>query len=174
DWVGQQGRWAGTFGIARPPRRSPRAWLVPLTDRPSAAILGTWSGDPLDVLGALKDASPLDVRPVNPEQRVIRCRPAGSSLVLVSELADPQWEAELQDSGGARRVEPVLRAFGRPNQGAWQAVRVSGPGDWTLRLTYRARDVDQGLFISGGALTLLTALFLRFGREPARGEGEKP
>ncbi len=166
DWVAQQGGRATTFGVGRVPGIPARGWLVPLTGESRAAILGVWSGNPSRVLDALRGAAPLDVLAADAGHREVRFRCDGPALVVLSELADPQWHAGFVTPGGARRPTPLLRAFGRSNQGAWQAVQVSGRGNWTLRLRYRAYDVEQGLAVSGAAWTLLAWLWLRRGRGP--------
>jgi hypothetical protein len=170
DWVAQQGPSATTFGVWALPESPPRAWLVPLTATTSAAILGNWSGNPRDVLDVLDVARPLDVRRDGPEHRELTIRADGASLVILSELSDPQWSASWLGTGG-ERAGRVERAFGRPNLGAWQAVRVPGPGDWTLRLTYRGRDVYEGLALSGASLIVFAALFVRYGRARIREGG---
>jgi len=171
DRVRQQGPRASTFRLVTTPGTPALGWLVPLTGGRSAAILGEWTGSPWDVLRALDDARPLDVRRPGPTRREVAFRTDAAALVVLSELADPEWRATLTGPPGTRAVA-VERAFGRPNQGAWQAVKVPGPGDWTLRLNYRGRDVVHGLIVSGGAAAVLAALFVGYGRGPARGEGE--
>lgn len=174
DWVAQQGGKGATFGVGRVPGAPSRGWLVPLTDGSRAAILGEWSGNPARVLDALKGATPLEVRAPAADHREVRFRCDGPALVVLSELADPQWLPEFVSPGGTPQPTPLLRAFGRANQGAWQAVRVPGRGDWTLRLRYRAYDVEQGLAVSGLAWLLLAGLWSRHGRGPdqTRGEGD--
>lgn len=175
DWVAQQETWASTFRIASMGETPPRAWLVPLTAGRAAAILGEWSGNPKDVIQALNGARPLTLVRRGPERRDIRLTATDSdSVAVISELADPQWQAvwtrRESDVPDARRVG-VERAFGRPNQGAWQAVRVPGAGEWTLTLVYDGRDVRQGLLVSGAGLVAFAGLFMRYGRRRAPGEG---
>jgi hypothetical protein len=173
DWVAQQGKRGARFKIARAPDPVARGWLMPLTEERSAAILGTWSGSPWEVLDTIERARPLDVRASDPEHREVAFRSDGPALVLLTELADPEWRAILTGPGG-ERAAVVERAYGRPNQGAWQAVKVPGPGEWTLRLAYRGRDVYEGLVMSGVALAVLAVLYVRYGREPIREGGERP
>jgi hypothetical protein len=174
DWVGQQGPRASTCELWRPPAASSRAWLVPLTETTSHAILGDWSGDPLDVLRIIEKAEPLELASADPEHRRLDVRSEAESIVVVSELADPLWKAAWTNTDGLERESIVERAFGMPNLGAWQAVRVPGRGQWTLRLSYSGRDVYEGLTISGISITLMAALYYVYGRKPARGgrEGE--
>jgi hypothetical protein len=172
DWVAQQGDWASTFRIVTR-EEAPRGWLVAEYGASSETILREWSGNPLEVLNALKPARPLDVHRNGPEHRRIHLQTDGPALAVLSELADPEWQATLDGPGGTRAVT-IERAFGRPNQGAWQAVRIPGRGEWVLRLQYRGRDVWQGMAVSGVAVVAWLGLAIRFGRvrlRMAKGEG---
>ena len=95
---------------------------------------------------------------------------------MITQLADPQWQALWSGPGGERPA--VIRpAFGRPGQGAWQAVAVPGAGDWTLRMNYHGRDVWTGLIVSALAVLALAVALVRVRcRRPAvtRSEGERP
>ncbi len=172
DWVRQQGSWAKTFQISRISGPVARAWLVLLSPERRESILGNWNGRPEVVLKILKDASPIEVKSADPEHRELSVRCEGPSLVVLSELADPQWRAELLDMKGEKHVAPVERAFGSPNLGAWQAVQLPTRGEWTLRLSYQGRDVLEGLIVSALAWMLLVGLWVRYGRGPAFVEGE--
>jgi hypothetical protein len=173
DWVAQKDTAASTFGLWRPAETSPRGWLVPLTGATESTILGEWSGDPRDVLNALETARPIEVHASDPEHRELSVDTEQPSLVVLSELADPQWQPVWSDTSGESRPAIVERAFGLPNQGAWQAVRVPGPGRWTLRLEYNARDVYEGLFMSGVAVAVTAFLAIRYGRaRPVERSGE--
>ncbi len=44
------------------------------------------------------------------------------------------------------QILPTFRKVDEP--GGWQRVKVPGPGRWTLRLSYDARDVVEGMVIS--------------------------
>ncbi len=165
DWVRRQNGSAATFWVAKTAGPVARGWLIPLTGRPSAAILGTWTGDPRTVIEALKESLPLDVQSPNPEHRRVTLKSQGPALVVFTELADPQWEAGLMGRDGKSSPVKVFRAFGRPNQGAWQAVKVPGSGAWTISLEYRARDVGQGLAVSAGAWGVWGGLAFWHGRK---------
>jgi hypothetical protein len=141
-----------------------RGWLVPLTEAASAAILETWSGQPEDIRKALRDALPVEVRSSDPEHREISLHAEAPSILVISQLADPEWQAVLQNRGERRTSEP-LPAFRGPDGGAWQAFMIPRAGDWSLSLAYRGRDVFQGLAISGVAWFLFGVVFMRFGRE---------
>jgi hypothetical protein len=178
DLVAQQPPAASTFLVAPVRGGGVRAWLVPLTPARSAAILGEWSEQALDALAALRDATPLDLRRPDPERRELDVEVSGPSLVVVSELADPQWEAVWSGRDGEQQGK-VLRAFGVKGEGAWQAVEVPGAGSWRLWLTYRARDVTLGLAVSAVALAGWAVAMLLSGRErgptpSTSGEAEQP
>jgi len=147
DLVAQSGPRAAVFHVGEIEGGGTEAWLVPLTPDRSGAILGTWSGKAGDVLAALADAAPLELRRGEPGAASVALTTEGPALVLISQLADPQWEAVWTGPGGDRPAL-VRRAFGQPGRGAWQAVEVPGPGRWTLRLRYRASDVLTGLVVS--------------------------
>ena len=169
DWTAQQAPWASTFRVVSPDAPAPRAYLVPLTGGSADAILETWTGNPVDVLNALASARILDVRRESPERLEIVVPADAPALVVISALADPEWRAEWLGSGSEVHIE---RAFGRPNQGAWQAVHVPGGGARTLRLVYRGRDVSQGMTVSVGGFLLFAGLSLRYGRNRKREEGK--
>jgi hypothetical protein len=170
-WVAEQGRWVDTFTIYRTGRPATRAWLVPLTDAKTAAILNSWSGDAADVLWIVDHSSALATKAPSPEHLEVDIQVAGPAMVVVSQLDDPQWRATWVGPGGERpaEVEPV---FGRPGRGAWQGVRAPEPGRWTLRLDYVGRDVQQGMIVSALAWLAGAAAFVRWGRERTANEGE--
>ncbi len=127
DLVAAPGVKATTFTLWRPPGPAARAWLVPLTAgaRPRSWSRGratrprssTWSSA----------RQPLTIRADRPERLEIAVQADGPARVLVSQLADPLWEARWLGPAGDRpaTIDPVLRL---PNQGGWQAVTVPGPG----------------------------------------------
>ena len=163
DYVRQQGKKMSQFKIWRLPRSGIRAWLVPLSPGRQEAILGQWSGNPAEVISALSDARPIAVEHESPELRVFRIHSEVPALLVFSELADPQWRAVWTGLNG-EQYGMIHRAFGRPNQGAWEAVHVPGNGDWTLRLIYRGVDVEVGLAISLIAWLTLGMMFFSFER----------
>ena len=153
DWVAQQSLRASQFRVWRVPGPRARAWLVPLTPATETAILGEWGGRPADVLGALRDAVPVAVHTPVPERRELSVHANGPSLLVLSQLADPQWTATIARNSMEYVSEP-LPAFRNPKGGAWEAIRIPEAGDWRVRLTYQGRDVYQGLGISAVAWTL--------------------
>ncbi len=128
--------------------------------------------NPLTITALLKASRPLDVIRHGPEEREIRCETDGPSLIVLSELADPELSATLEGKRGPRPAV-IRRTFGRSNRGAWQVVGIPEPGPWTLRLYYRGRDVWQGIAVSGVAVVAWLGLGWRFGRVRTRTtEGE--
>jgi hypothetical protein len=93
-------------------------------------------------------------------------RAEGPGKVILSQLADPQWRAVWSGPGGDRPAE-IQTACRRPRQSGWQAVRVPGPGLWTLRLEYSGRDVYEGLAVSALAGLAGVVAFLKLGRNRA-------
>src|SRR5262249_57662956 len=84
DLVAQQGPRASTFRVRSVEGGKTLARAVPLTPARSAAILGTWSGQPFEVLDALRGADPLNTTAPDAEHRrlVVRCE--GPTLVMIS------------------------------------------------------------------------------------------
>jgi hypothetical protein len=163
DWTAREGPRIARFTLWRPPGPAARAWLVPLTAGHPPEILESWSGDPAPVIDLIGRSEPLVIATKRPEQLEIDVKAEGPALVLVSQLADPQWQAHWQGPAGTQpaTIAPVLR---RAGPGGWQAVKVPGPGRWTLRLEYSARDVRDGLAVSGVAWVLGFAAFFGLGR----------
>ena len=163
DFVRQRGPEMSKFRLWAVPGGGVRAWLVPLTTDRLATILGEWSGDPSKVLAVFADATSVQVEHLSPEARAFRVHADGPAMIIFSELADPQWQATWTGLDG-ERAGAIGRAFGRANHGAWQAIQIPGPGDWTLRLNYRARDVELGFGISAVSVIAFGLLFAVGGR----------
>jgi hypothetical protein len=164
DLVAATGGPADLFTLWwQPPKPAARAWLVPLTEGGATDILESWSGDPTAVIDLVEHATPLTIQADRPERLDIAVQAEGPARMLVSQLADPLWEARWVGPGGDRpaTIVPVLRL---PGQGGWQAVTVPGPGAWTLRLEYSGRDVREGLIASAVAWALGIASFFLLGR----------
>src|SRR5262249_30880030 len=140
-----------------------RAWLVPLAADVSLARMRAGAGDPAEILKVLERASPLASTSSHPENLEVEVRVQGPAAVVISQLADPEWQALLRGPRGDRPAV-IERVFG-----GWQAVGVPGPGHWRLVLRYRGRDVAIGLAISAVAWScwLLT---WPWPRRRARGE----
>ena len=169
-WVAENGPRASTFTLWHPEPGGARAWLVPLTSGRIASILKSSAGDPGDVLALLDHALPLQIRSPRPERLELDVRAEGPAVVIVSQLAHPQWRAHWSGQGGVNAA-PIARVFGgrRPWEGAWQAVEVPGPGAWTLGMGYDDRDVRTGLAVSAAAWASGLAAYFWSGRGPNSG-----
>jgi hypothetical protein len=154
-------------------RPTSRAWLVPLTEPKTADILSHWSGDASEVTSVIGKAVPLPLHSSVPERLEIEVQADKPSIVVVSQLADPQWRAMWSGPSGDRAAV-IERVFGQPGKGAWQGIAVPEPGKWVLRLEYVGRDVQQGLAVSAIAWLLWGAGFLRWGRERSSRQGAVP
>jgi hypothetical protein len=83
------------------------------------------------------------------------------SWVIVTQLHDPGWCGEWVDPDGTRAatVVPAFRTL-PASSGGWQAIKVPGPGRWTLRLWYEGRAAWRGLAASGVAWAVWTGLWI--------------
>ncbi|MEJ7638565.1 MAG: hypothetical protein WKF75_11470 [Singulisphaera sp.] len=169
-WVAESGPRASTFTLWHPGPPGARAWLVPLTSGRIAAILKSSAGDPGDVLAVLDHALPLEIRSACPERLELDVHAEGPAVVIVSQLAHPQWRAHWRGREGVNPAS-IARVFGgrRPGEGAWQAVAVPGPGAWTLRMGYDDRDVRTGLAVSAAAWASGLVAYFWSGRGPNSG-----
>jgi hypothetical protein len=149
SWVAAQRRWIRNFSIMRCDERPIRAWLIPrgASDPP---VFDDGSEDPGAILAVFKSAHPLEAESSCPENWTINVETDQPSWVIISQLADPQWQASWCDSRGkdAGPAE-ILQTFHKAGEaGGWQRVAVPGPGCWMLRLEYDAADAAYGLAIS--------------------------
>lgn len=151
EWNAERGGWATRFRIVREEGEPSRAWFLPLTGLSDPAMLDSWSGDLEALLRLFDGARPLSTVSRSPERLDVSLNADGPGWVIVTQLADPQWEARWTgDSGLESTTAEILPTFRRkPSEGGWQRIRVPGPGRWSLRLEYQARDVHTGLVISG-------------------------
>ena len=103
-----------------------------------------------EILAIFDGAQPLDAECSRPEEWTISVDDREWGWVIVSQLADPQWQAHwIGLDGQGEHDGPILPTFRKENEpGGWQRVKVPGPGRWTLRLNYDARDVVDGVTIS--------------------------
>ncbi|MFO0907722.1 MAG: hypothetical protein U0794_05070 [Isosphaeraceae bacterium] len=163
DWVTQVGDRATRFLIEPVSGGGVRAWFLPENEKFRTGLVAERAVNPTEILSTLADAQPLKVSRPDPEHLTVDYDVAGPGLILVTQLADPQWTATQKWNG---RVEPVpiRRAFGREGAGAWQLMSVAEAGRGTLELAYRADDVFLGLAVSGFALLIWGGLWLGAGR----------
>lgn len=165
-WVAQQGPRATRFSLLRPQLVPAQAWRIPLTTERRAEILESRASQTEHVLATLRDASPLPIERVSPTQVKVTFDVTGPSLVVLSQLADPQWRARWVGSEGEREA-PIRPIFPAKNDVGWQGVETPDSGRWTLRMDYEARDVRIGLIVSaiawvGGVLVyILTSRFVK-------------
>jgi len=157
-----------TFTLCWPRRATSKAWLISDPDGRSLEQMHANVGESSRVIDLLKNAQPLAVRADVPERWEVPLNATGPATVLISQLAYPEWSAVWSGPGGARPA-PIVKVFG-----GWQAVRVPGPGPWTLHFKYRGRDVRLGLAISVLAWSLGTLAFLVRLRSRSRGLNRKP
>jgi len=150
-WAAEQGTWVQTFTIWRSDDRPARAWLVPPSAIPNDSdVLDNWSGHSQEVLAIFDGAQPLVAECSRPEEWTISVDDREWGWVIISQLADPQWQAHWTGLDGQGEYDgPILPTFRKENEpGGWQRVKVPGLGRWTLRLNYDARDVVEGVAIS--------------------------
>jgi hypothetical protein len=153
SWVADHGPWARSFKVALADKPPARAWLVLASTVPATPTLWVWSGDPREILALFEHAQPLAAETPRPEEWVIAVTADGPGWVIVSQLADPQWQAHWIGLDGQGemdgKIAPAFRKGSRP--GGWQRIEVPASGRWTLRLEYDARDVAEGAVISAVA-----------------------
>jgi hypothetical protein len=149
-WVKEHGAWARQFAIWRPDEPPARAWFIGERGVDEKMFVGDWSGDPRDILRVFEHAKPLVSESRTPEESTISVDADERGWVIVTQLADPQWQAQWSSPEVSRKFDDTLRpAFRRANEaGGWQCVEVPAPGRWILRLEYEAKDSMIGLGVS--------------------------
>jgi hypothetical protein len=170
EWVAAQDRRAATFTLWRPASESVRAWCISLTAERSPTILESAPAEPSAVWRVLEGAEPLEVKTLRPERLEVTVEAVDRAAVIVSQLADPQWQARWVGNGGAKPAVIVPVFAGRGEHG-WQAVELPGPGRWTLHLEYVASDVRIGLMASGLSWLAAVLIFIGSGRGTSREGG---
>ena len=176
SWVSSQGAWSSRFRIVRAEPEPHAAWFVPLTAVNLPAMLDVWTGDTDPLLDLFDRARPLVAERPSSLRWDVPVDADGDGWVVVTQLADPQWQARWtgRDGQGDRPAEIVPTFRREASAGGWQRVRVPGPGRWMLHLEYVASDVTRGLWISALAwpiwLAVLAALAwrARMGRQGRR------
>lgn len=110
------------FGLVILDNPVARAWRVPGTIQIKQA------GFVENMVGV---AQPLKVQRESPEKLNIRLKTDSAEYWVISQWADPSWQANLRnDEGKEARVEIIAL------DGGWQAIAIPGPGTWTLGLFY--------------------------------------
>ncbi|WZO99007.1 hypothetical protein EP7_000599 [Isosphaeraceae bacterium EP7] len=150
-WVRSNPPGAASFSILMPERPPSRAWR--LAGASPAGILRE-----ARAIDTLRGARPVAVRSPRPERMEIDLDADGPSLVVVSQLADPVWEAEWHPASGPERPLTIRRAFD-----GWQAVEIPPAEDGTLVLVYPAR-VERLALAFSAACWLLWGLGMVRGR----------
>ena len=168
-WLfGPPGSEPGGLVLAVPHRpgraRAARGLVRPLDRRDLPAMLDVWTGDTGPLLDLFDRARPLVADRPSSLRWDVPVDADGDGWVVVSQLADPQWQARWtgRDGQGDRPAEivPTFRREARREAG--RGSRVPGPGRGCLHLEYVAADVTRGLWISALAwpsgLSVLAAL----------------
>ena len=124
--------------------------------------------NPLTITALLKASRPLDVIRHGPEEREIRCETDGPSLIVLSELADPE------SSAGSRKVRPPGRhpAPLRPVEpGSLAGCRNPGtrPLDFTIILSGARRLAGDRRFGRGRRRVARSGLAIRTSTNPHNG-----
>jgi hypothetical protein len=85
---------------------------------------------------------------------------------MISQWADPSWQAELKNENGKAISSPII-----PLAGGWQAIKIPGPGRWTLGLSYKSAQFSRLLFFSGAGWCAAVAglFFLKCKQLPQKG-----
>lgn len=151
DWNPEHRPEADAFGILKPTEAAARAWFIPSTAAPNAAVFDVSNGDPRPVLDLIDRARALPTVVRSPVDWEVALDVDEPGWVLISQLDDPQWRARFGSKDGSEgRPANIAPAFRVGNQGgAWQRVFIDEPrAGGVLRLTYDAQDLRLGQGIS--------------------------
>jgi hypothetical protein len=163
SWAREQGSWAVRFRVIHPVAAPVRAWFVPLTAIARPEMLDSWNGDVEALLKVFDAATPLESASDSPLRLDVAVEVESPGWVIVTQLADPQWQARWSGAGAEYAPGEVLATFRRGRtDGGWQRVRVPEPGRWVLHLDYVATDVRQGMLITAVALPLWVIVLTAF------------
>jgi hypothetical protein len=149
-WVARQGEWATTYRLGSPVEPPSLAWLID-----HGGMVGNLpdvlaESDAASILTVFERAKPLKSESTRPGTRTVEVEDAPlTGWIVVTILSDPQWKATWigRDGQGEKPAE-IRPVFHGPYAWGWMAVQAPGPGRWSLRLEYHARDVRIGLFVS--------------------------
>jgi hypothetical protein len=153
SWVKGEGAWSTRFGIIQPELEPHRAWFVPLTAVDERAMLRSWNGDTEWILDLFGRALPLHANLSSSSTLKVDVDASSPGWVIVTQLADPQWQAHWVGQDGQGEFPAVLeQTFGcEASELGWQRAEVPSHGRWTLHLNYDARDLRHGWFISAAS-----------------------
>ncbi len=129
---------------------------------PDGSLLGTLGGgkiDPSQLIQIIERGKPVQVRSDRPELRTIDLTTEGPSLLVISHLHYPEWQATLSSDQGSPNQIPLHQVLG-----GWEGIRIPSAGTWTLRLRYKGRAAWVGLGISGGSWALWLTILGILGR----------
>jgi hypothetical protein len=165
DWNPEHRPEADAFGILKPTEAAARAWFIPATAAPTAAVFDPGDGDPRPILDLIDRARALPTVVRSPVEWEVALEVDEPGWVLISQLDDPQWRARIGSTGG-REGEPanIESAFRVGDAGGgWQRVFVDKPrAGGVLRLSYDAADLRLGWKISAASwlVWVMTLSFL--------------
>ena len=129
DWNPEHRPEADAFGVLKTSETAARAWFIPATVAPNAAVFDQVNGDPRPVLDLIDRARALPRIVRSPVDWEVALEVDEPGWVLISQLDDPQWRARIGSNDG-REDEPanIAPAFRVGNQGgAWQRVYIDKP-----------------------------------------------
>ena len=145
------------FGLVILNQPVTRAWHVPVD-------IDINRGDFIEQL--IGKAQPLEVDRPSPENLKIQRQTDSAEYWMISQWADPSWQAELINENGKAISSPII-----PLAGGWQAIKIPGPGRWTLGLSYKSAQFSRLLFFSGAGWCAAVAglFFLKCKQLPQKG-----
>ena len=143
-----------TFWEPQPDVTVARAWTFPVDNPPKP---GTdprhLSRPPPARRKMLDDAQPIEDIVDSGHQLRISGTSALSSVLVVSDLNYPGWDAMLTQGEISERVK-IEQAFGR-----WRAVSIPNAGPFEVTFTYRPKSFQVGRNITVGAILLCLTCF---------------
>jgi hypothetical protein len=139
---------------------SARAWLFPVDNPPEAGTDPRQCLRPPPARRRMLDshsAVPLTDIVEGGETVVVRGTAPSESVLVLSDLDYPGWEATLNSGGRSRRVA-IAPAFG-----GWRGVLIPGPGRFELTFSFRPASYRVGATISSTAVIVWLILLIATG-----------